>query len=69
MCRCHQAQRLAAYMAALLGAAFGGADVYRIAATTPDGAHVEAIIDRWKLRPLVGPVGLCVNESISRPAF
>ena len=40
-----------------LGAAFGGEDTYRIAATMPDGAPVEAIIDRWKLRPLAGPVG------------
>jgi len=40
-----------------LGAAFGGDDTYRIAATMHDGAQVEAIIARWKLQLVVGPKG------------
>lgn len=52
-----QAQGLVVQVVQHLCAAFGGNDVYRIAATMLDGTPTDAIIDRWKLSPIVGPIG------------
>ena len=52
-----QAQGLVVQVVEHLGAAFGGDGVYRISASMLDGTPTEAIIDQWKLRPIVGPAG------------
>jgi len=57
-----QAHGLVVQVVEHLGAAFGGDGVYRISATMFDGTPTEAIIERWKLRPVVGPVGLSAAE-------